>query len=787
MKKERKRAIKNTGAALISVALALFIAFSSTTGAFAVGSETQPQQQGASQVEKIAGEEQHTEPVPESTISTAPAAETQSSASDVAASKPQAEEEEARRTTEGGKTGAEGELPGELAQQEAKAAVLGVPQGGILDGDISLSAQLSHTEYQTFVSLKDGTTPPPLTVSMVVTLNKANIENARIELPYNFIPNATDFPNFDPDYYGQPFFILDTPEAPAASSFVASYDTSDPAKLVIRLKNNLPDGQQTLSFVYRFNTLYNSNIPKGTRLWAVQPTAYIGDIAVAQPPAQEIKTSVTNEITIRVAAVIPIDRDYYNGTATKAEYTTFNNRNYESYFDTNYNNYAYIDVPKGFVTDLLTGVNAKYYTRPVQTVTVNGVQYDRYSHTISDNASDWNYWQYGGNLDLVFFQPAALITPNTPLPNGSQFTIRTGVHYKKINGPVTALSEELIFTTAERPAWKFMERAVFHGPDQGGAFIQDTVVSTAAGSAAKAAAHFGWYDYGWDVNKNEGAGNVSGVKMTLSQPDGSAKINFRFLSVNAFRDPERPSLPWSQYRVDFDIVNTRNPANNRTSSVAVVPSGSGVFGTINVALPTLQNGEYIQNVNLIPTGLDGNQGGILPPGNGFSIQYGACAWSTLNWPDGTAMANSTPVAMQARVFYNKADNTPAVLQSRDWATWYAKAGSTSASAQLTSSNSKGRLPGDTVNYTINGYNNGGIALGGWANPSFAIKVPVQLELQNANTVTLNDAMGGAQNVPVSVTKLGEIQPIIIIPLWQTITHRPCLPLRMRKSVCLPYR
>ena len=127
--------------------------------------------------------------------------------------------------------------------------------------------------------------------------------------------------------------------------------------------------------------------------------------------------------------------------------------------------------------------------------------------------------------------------------------------------------------------------------------------------------------------KNEGTLPIRDTVIYLEQPEtGSERLNFGTLTVRSYTAAEAQA---GQLKVELEIKNAL------TGETRTVDGGSG--SVVNVALPALQENEYISRVIVTPMGTDGLHEGEYAPQNAISISYTAKNWETDFWPDGTAI------------------------------------------------------------------------------------------------------------------------------------------------------
>lgn len=93
----------------------------------------------------------------------------------------------------------------------------------------------------------------------------------------------------------------------------------------------------------------------------------------------------------------------------------------------------------------------------------------------------------------------------------------------------------------------------------------------------------------------------------------SPHVQYNAMWMTAIR--QSTTSTWSQYKYYFEITDTKKTIvtgdDTTRSTIAdaqiIKPTGSRLTQTVQMSLPTLNEGEYISNVILVPMGADGQR------------------------------------------------------------------------------------------------------------------------------------------------------------------------------------
>ena len=647
--------------------------------------------------------------------------------------------------------------------------------------DLIISS-ITPESFQTWYDLDNNTNPPPLSVSLSVTLKEGEYSgDGRIELPLNFTASSAAFTYGTNGTNGvgtgstPPFFSLNEAalqnwiENNPGNLSVDSY-IIDSGTLILKLKDNTnyTPGLCNIPLLFDFNMDWAGKVPGGTVLFNVAPVAYSRDDEAQRPTPRQVVGKTTTNYSAGTSLMNPGTLEYPGGSLvlrTRVNITRF----YELDFDPGYNNIVWLEVPTGSTVNGTIG-SVYYNQTPIVGDGTNGVasgttRYWRIINpapTDSDNA-DWDYWKYNGIASNVFNQKDTNITPPSGMNTDDTFIIRVGMDYKCVNSEEKTVSSQVEYTKIDPSRWE-ITWANMHGTASSIATGAICGISNNANGPNLIHASYNIYD-NFSTVKNSGTLDITGVSQVLYQKStGSPKLNYSSAILYATRDHDNAGIypAWSSYKVDYVIKNALTSATRGESDPMgtwqPIPS-TEVVASIALTLPELGPNEYIDQIIVTPMGVDASSEGVWPGQNGLGIGYRAKAWNDKTWPDGNPIPDGAAVEMEWKLIYDIAPGATDVdkragypsdyYSSPEYASlrgkdriantviWY-YSDAPYALATATSSNANGRLPGETVNYTIMGYNHNGFIAGAsgansgnagkWINPRIIMRVPVFLEL-----------------------------------------------------------
>ncbi|MGH2211527.1 WxL domain-containing protein [Enterococcus faecalis] len=602
------------------------------------------------------------------------------------------------------------------------------------------------TTYRTYTDPTTGTAPDYLTVSLPVSISQAGLTGLSIELPYGFYPSKSDpvFKDFDNT---APIFSLVTPSTPSANSIVASYvnDTTN-KKLIIRLKETKTT-LETINLRFKFNSVYDAKIPPEQIVWNnLQAKVFdnTGKQMASSAANKTVKNSLSSgHLSVSSTYGVPSNDSYFDGDITMSNITyRFTYVGSGTKLDPSYDHQVYVEIPTGAtLTGVLANALLKTGITNVQdpSVPVGFTRYYQKLAILSPNVLEPN-----PPIQTLLNYYYTRVTLNKIYSEGSSFSINFGMKVKYLNGKVNTFTSTKSYIKRSRPDFQLSGTGA-HGGVAGSTTAVNNLDNLATAGSYDAFGRSS-FNYSYTI-KNTGTKAIQGVKYTLQQSTaGSAKANFANLSITGVTDGV--SAP-AYYRVWYRIINATTGAGR--SDWSSTPAKVGIFSP---ALPTLAANEYISAIYVIPMGTDGTTANSLPPGNGMYLRYNIKSWPTGRWPDGTMLSKkSNPITFGATMQYQDATGSPTTFKLRDHIVYYNKGVTLNVSANLTSANSKNKLPGDTINYEIIGRNNAHYtttSFGDWENPIITIKVPKQLRLK---ATTKKDFIDDSNQItyPASVT------------------------------------
>lgn len=617
-------------------------------------------------------------------------------------------------------------------------------------GEVTVAIN-AETSFRTYTDPVSGLAPTEYAVAVPLAINTAGIKGVKVEIPYGFTPDPSNpiFKHFD---MTDPIFSLVTPDAPKADSIVDHYenDTTN-QKLIIHLKET-KSTIETVNLRFKFNPAYDAKIPADQVIWEnLHATAYDStDTLLSQSGKIQIKSDTTDGVAPVISKSDPTGDDYKAGLVSTT--VRFRNSFYKySLLDTSADNKFYIQIPTGS-TDI--SEITKYFKDAVETNSDDPLipaGYTRYYKTFKEDNDTFNYINYLGNVNNMFYLDRMNFTPPASLVVGDQFHVEIGTIYKKINGKQITKSARNSFTKQEKKDWELTKGKTDHSTGDTPKAIVNQGDKT---SVSKANIIFGFSDYysNWSV-KNTGKRNIENVRFELYQKSsGSEKLNFKNITI--YGQTLDSSTAKCFYRVDYEIIDGVTGASRTANN-------SPRTGAYSVLLPSLSENEYINKVTIVPMGTSGTDEGSWSEDNSFGLTYTAQPWANDNWPDGTAIPTNktSTVNLGGMMFYDDETNgqSPVAteIEMDDGIVRYIPGQAVDSYAYFVSSNSNKRQPGDTVDYEIQGYN-GLDAVGNIINPEVTVAIPKELQMQSPNAMKdfYDEKNGVKYSKVVKVTLIG---------------------------------
>ena len=609
-------------------------------------------------------------------------------------------------------------------------------------GAIEVKASSTQTNYQTYTDPVSGLRPGALRISLVVDIKEAETTDMYIEIPHNFNPPESF--EFRPHSVGpeEAFFSFNQTASESGVGYMAyvdSYDTSDPTKLRIKLKDGLSTGQTTLNLYYDFNMNYDAIIPANTILWEFSAKVVEGStIPVYTDSKLLIKTPAGNgssRLWVGHNRIIPQNEIYVDGNLGLRTFWRNDNPQH-SKMDPNYESIIYLDLPAGWSPPS----NLTSYLDKIESLPNGTTRYYKIvgGPTVTDESILWDSWNFNGVIGDCFTSININFSPPSGLLIDDTFEFVVGARYKKTNSVVITEENRIDYKVSEQQQqWGLSLGLRVHRAIAGGrvySLLQPDSVS-------EQIMHTGFHYEAADTFKNIGTEDITGVRKEIYQTSlGSARTNFDTVMI---RNTARSGSTPAKYQVIFDVVSGGN-INKVVRGVDEV-----IFG-VPIALPILLEGEYISKITVVPMGISGNDEGHLPPDNGLTVQYRHRAWPSEKWPDGTPVDNAI-IDMEWTVYYNDEYGNARTMVSNNERSklYYGTENSVDAEATMISNQALvGVNPGDTVTYDILGYNSNRVSENDWKNPIISIRVPKFMELQGS-TFNLVDKQTGSDVVKIN--------------------------------------
>lgn len=630
----------------------------------------------------------------------------------------------------------EEETEGEEEEEEEPAEL---PQ----EGDVTVTASLSETSYQTYNDIRNGNAPPELILYLDVTVTKEGVAGAYIDVPLTYGAPGDFAPAGD-------FFTWNEPvDFPPMVSRFERLDVDGMPTLRVFLTDDLPQSRQTIPLSFSFNMGFDGRVPEGTVLWNAEPSAWAeaeGErIFLSRAPAVSLSTNVVSQFNFMNQFFTPDVGEYYGGAVT-VRTRHQNKAYYMQLLDEGYPSILYVDLPAGS-TNLSNNFTSVFTDK--ETITGDdGLQYDRYSYVVRDSADSWTTWDYTGIIGFAQTGIDPTFTPPAGLEKGDTFKVRVGAVYKYANGPVQEKkANDLVFTVVDAKTWDFKNGESYH--HTGDSYnlplnsVEENSVSVAPVGRTPQYISAGWYVWTHrSTIKNLGTEDVTGVQMVLSQiTETSPKMNFDVVHLYVSR-PAGSNAPWTQYRVDYTYSDGTTASFSPPTNVT-----RDQGGYVDVTPPAPASGAYITTITVTPLG-DGGQSGHLLPNNAFSLRYRTKAWPGRVWPNGEPIRESAIAQTRYVLNYNDANGDAKQVRGNVGSVHYVVENTTEVSARVVGQDTTGRVPNDVINMTVNGYNDVIRSNSSWMEPRIAVRIPVQLQFVEGTGTTLTARDG--TSVPVTV-------------------------------------
>lgn len=640
---------------------------------------------------------------------------------------------------------AEENLTEEESEKEDKEKASKVEKSALQTDGIKVGIS-APTKFQTYTDPVSGVKPTELTVALAVSISQAGVEGATIEVPYGFTPDQSN-PTFENFTMTDAIFSFVDPGTPSEDSIVESYEEKlDEQKLIIHLKETTTT-VETLNLRFKYNETYDAKIPADQIIWeSLKAVTFDSDkTEIDSTAGMNIVSSARDGFSVSMERFDPTDEKYTSGPINTRGYL-FNKFNQYSLLDTTTEdiNQMWVQVPIG---SSMNSVYTNIFGTDGKTSADNSdipEGYIRYSTKMKDDSSSFPVWAYAGDVNDNRRMIDAAFTPPAGLSEGDKFNITLGMTYRKVNGKITTITDSREYIKSDLQEWNLYNP----GTNSTGGF-NEAMVMIGDPSSVSLAMNTGYSYIHNQTTKNIGKKPIRNTKKTLFQDETvSSKINYGSVVVVGLIDTNDSEAIQGHYRTEVVVKNAK------TKTTRTTDGGSGTT-KIDVALPSLNENEFISEIIVVPMGTDGNTEGELPSKNGFRINYSAKNWDSDTWPDGTKIAKDEVTRATTYWTFDYDDEkdgktpTATTKQSNTGTIYYAPAYTTDAYVTFASSDATDRKPGETVHYDILGYNTSK-AVGDWTNPEIRVSIPKQLELKNPEAYKDYKDLVTGDNYPDSV-------------------------------------
>lgn len=599
-----------------------------------------------------------------------------------------------------------------------------------------------QTKMQTFVDSKLNTNPPDFVLGLQVTNGATDLSGTYIEIPLDCVPDGVTAPYGTYDLSNVPIYTFDE-SGSTLEGVIGNCEITEtggiPRNLRLYFKTAVNHGVYNLVLRFKLNQEYYGKIPPKGMSWIVKPSYYNG-VNKDELEIVEILTTANPTESVDIARQSPSGENF-GGTSVQMLCTLNNLNPYEAWLKSG--SYSYVAVPVGFTAkgSITTGgaktdLMALLYEGPTLEE-IDGVYYQIYKKYHGNTKDTWTNWDHnsiGNTFNRLYLE----VTPPSDFAVGSQFKVYYGSELTRENGEEKTLDEklrkEVSYKKTESLAWVLEGNG--YNAHSSGRQASCGIENGAVGNAVQNSdwMHAGYSTYNHNSStRNMGMGIGKNVRLELySTNAGSPRLNYNQVEVSiaAGPYPDRISGPEtgtrSYFKVEFEIENALTHA---TRDSGVSKSGNQTFKITPTEMPVLEPNEFIHKVIVTPMGADGTQEGDWPPGNIIGVKYQPKAWPDQKWPDGTDVSDRPSTVTMKWTLYSDNEMQP-VKDGTSRSMIYLPQNSVAASAQMISTDSQNRGPGDTVTYTLNGYNDYAKINNPWVDPYLIIAVPKVLQLKD---------------------------------------------------------
>lgn len=616
-----------------------------------------------------------------------------------------------------------------------------------------------QTKMRTFVDGHSTLVPDFILGLQVTNSNDESLNGTYIDIPLDCVPDGVTAPYETYTDSDIPIYIFDEAGS-TLTDIVEECETilvnGTPETLRLHIKEDANQGVYHLLLRFKLNEEYYGRIPPGGTSWIVKPSYHNG-VNDERLTIVEILTTANPTESVDIERQSPTGNDFSGTSITTL--LSLNNRNqYEALLKPG--SYSYIKVPAEFsVSGSITTSGTKEplpaldYEGPEEE-TIDGILYYVYKKQHGNTQDTWTNWNHNSVAGYTFNRLYLDISVPSDYQVGKEFNVYFGAELTRENGVKRKLEEVVDYKKIEALSWS-LETNRYHGHSSGlppSCGIEDGAVGTRALNSDWIYAGYGSYNHN-SSTRNMGMGAARNTRLELySTSSGPARLNYNQVEVvvasgpypNRASGPETGTQCW--FKIEFMIGNENGTPDRKSD---VVKSDKKTFTVSPDEMPELQSGEYISKVIVTPMGANGTQEGEWLPGNLISLKYQPKAWPNQIWPDGTRVPDRPSTVTMMWTLHSDNKTTP-VQNGRARTVTYLPQNTVSARAQMISTDSTDRGPGDTVTYNLNGYNNLAQIGNPWIDPYLIIAVPKVLQLKDTGLPKIYTDLVGNGNNPTEV-------------------------------------
>lgn len=594
-------------------------------------------------------------------------------------------------------------------------------------GPADIQASLTFDDrFRTYNDPDSGVPPTMLDVALNISPVKAGINGAYVVLPLDgFVPpsdSADDNGVFKYFTTREPIFELVEPnKLDDESIFYSVEHDEEKNQLIVKLKET-SSSVEAINLKFKFNKNYLMEIPPNQVIWEdIHAEIYdSSDKLVSRTSKTNVMTNNYIPFNTDQSYYSPGDSTYYGGNITlRTAYRDYSFARSEILPDSNK---IFIEMPIGIKTDNFPFVD---YDNGI----TNGDNPDvrkgsvRYYGTVGREF-------YASKLTSIHNYRAVDIRysiPDDMYKKDDEFFITSGTEYSLVNGQTEVKKNTVNYKKNDRVGWQ-LEIPGMHSTDSAQPYPE--ILMTNMSDASRSVWMFGRNAYDYNLNlRNTGSQPIKGTKFTIYQSEeGHEKLNFQ--DVVVYPTTEDNSVDRAQYKFE---IETKDAITGKTIQDITVPTRA-IPTNYTMTLPTLGKNEYISRITAIPMGTKGldEEEGFFPTLNSFSFKYRGKNWTKNEYPDETKLSENAPnlIPVSGKMEYLDQNNKPVVHEIESKDTYILPEHTYHVSANIDSSNSLNRQPGDIVDYSLQGTNGSRRTKINkqWINPEISFSIDKELEL-----------------------------------------------------------